>query len=124
VYEIYSATGAVVYVGKGSNRRLADQRQRFGLDGAEIARFAFEVDAYDFERTRIAEINPVLNRIAGGGGVRKQKVQAREPRRTKEEMLMDRLGTRVYAARCLLRFDLRPFFDQSKIEQIRQVAYG
>jgi hypothetical protein len=121
VYELVSADGAVQYVGKGSGTRLRAQMRNFGLFGYEVARFKRESDAYAFEREHIADVQPVLNRCAGGNGSR--ATPARKPVKAAWEKEMDRIGTRCYAARLLLRFASH-LVDPSKLDAIRQVAHG
>ena len=120
VYRIFDL-GGTIYVGKGSGGRLQKQIKRFAVLGEIVKWFKSEREAYAHERRLIEQLKPVLNRCAGGGGPRKG---GREPRRFPWEIEMERIGTRVYAARGLLRFDLRPYLPESKIDQIRQVAYG
>lgn len=92
----------VAYIGKGSGARLRVQRQRFGLGGEEIARFKREKDAYEFERACIAEYAPPLNKHPGGNGSRASKIRA--PRRQPWEIEIERVGSKVYAARVLLKY--------------------
>lgn len=117
VYELTDANG-VAYVGKGSGRRLAAQKRTHGLSGCEVARFKRESDALAFERARIAECQPRLNRHPGGNG---NRATHRRPLAWEREM--SRIGTRAYAARVLLRL-ARHLIDPSKLDEIRQVAHG
>jgi len=120
VYRLIAHCGAVVYVGKGSGSRLATQKRRHGLDGCEVARFKREADAYAFERQQIAELQPALNRCAGGnGGISK-------PKRPNWLFVMEKIGTRAYAARLLLAvWRSKPeLLDASKLDLIRLVAHG
>lgn len=118
VYEIINLSGETIYVGKGSGRRLRNQVKNFNFNGCEIARFKKESDAYAFEVQKIAEIKPVLNKHVGGNG---SKVTIKRERKQSWQILIDRIGTRAYAARLLLAFCVA---DPSKIDEIRQVAYG
>lgn len=120
VYRIYDL-GGTVYIGKGSGRRLAQQIKNFGCFGEVVKSKLTEREAYEHERRLIRQLKPIRNRCAGGGGPRSKAVHVR---RAKWEIDIERVGTRVYAARELLKFDLRPFLAASKIDRIRQVAYG
>ncbi len=120
VYRIFDL-GGTIYIGKGSGRRLRQQISRFGCMGEVIERFAVEKAAYAREKQLINQLKPIRNRHPGGNGSRAQRIYNR---REKWEILCDHLGTQVYAARELLRFDLTPFLPASKIERIRQVAHG
>ncbi|TCK87347.1 hypothetical protein [Paraburkholderia sp. BL9I2N2] len=121
VYELVSESGAVMYIGKGSGRRLAVQRKAFQLDGHEVARFKSEKDAYQFERQRIDELKPFLNIHPGGNGGTVQK--KRKPRITEFEKECLRLGSKVVAARLALRFG-EHLVEPSKLDAVRKVAYG
>jgi hypothetical protein len=118
VYELSNEDG-IQYVGKGSGRRLKNQERRFGLSGRIVAEFAKEPDAYAFEVSRIAELNPPLNKCKGGNGSR--AIQKRH-RKTAWEMTFERIGSRRYAALLLLHFSR--LLDPSKVDQIRRVAHG
>lgn len=120
VYEIVDGD-ALLYVGKGSGRRLRQQIARFKAEGREIARFKRERDAYAFERERIAECSPPLNKAAGGNGSRAEPMRA--PRQPLTEWEREGVSSRVYAARFLLRRAAH-LLDPSTVERIRQVAYG
>jgi hypothetical protein len=126
VYELTDAQGVVQYVGKGSGTRLRAQIRNFRLLGHEVARFKRESDAYAYERQRIAEVKPLLNKCAGGNGSRATPVRA--PRKTAWEKEVDRVGSRVYAARLLLSFRNGINSLVSKVEMdwaaIEAVAYG
>lgn len=67
----------------------------------------------------IAELSPPRNCNAGGGG---PWVRKPAPRRFKWEIEMERLGTRVYAARALLRFPIQ--WAPGQRSRIEAVAYG
>lgn len=118
VYELLDG-GECVYVGKGSGRRLKHQMRNRGLDGREIARFKRESEALRFEVALIAERTPSLNKDRGGTGPRSRK---RQHRLTKIEREMQRLGSRRYVARELLKFDLRGNVSESQLETLRKAA--
>lgn len=122
VYRLVAARGLVLYIGKGSGRRLRGQQAKYKCSGEIISRFKRERDAYAFEVKAIAEYQPALNKHKGGNGSRAMPL--RTPRKSKWELELDRVGSRRYAARMLLRFDTRGYIDQSKLELIRQVANG
>jgi hypothetical protein len=122
-FYVYALTDGdqVVYVGKGSGRRLHVQRRTHGCDGYEVARFKRERDAYAHEIRVIAELSPARNKHPGGNGSR--ATPARTPRAPAWMKEIDRIGSRVYAARLLLsRF--AHIVDPSKVDAIRRVAYG
>lgn len=120
VYRIFDGF-ETVYIGKGSGRRLTSQKSKFGLPGEIIAWFDKERDAYAHEIKMIAELKPTENKHPGGNGSR---VFKRRPRRQAWEIEIERVGSRRYAARALLRLDLRGYVDPSKLDAIRQVANG
>jgi hypothetical protein len=120
VYRIFDGH-ETVYIGKGSGRRLANQRRKFGLPGEIVASFAKESDAYAHEIKMISELMPTANKHPGGNGSR---VYKRRPRRHAWEIEIDRVGSRRYSARMLLRSDLAGLVDPSKLDAIRQVANG
>jgi hypothetical protein len=109
----------VVYVGKGSGRRLQAQRRKHGCEGHEVARFKREADAYAHEIRLIAELSPERNKHPGGSGSRVVNCKPATPVWVRE---IERIGSRVYAARLLLRF--AHVVDPSKVDAIRRVAYG
>lgn len=124
VYELLNDSGACRYVGKGSGNRVKTQARNFGLAGYEVARFKREDDAYAYERTRIAERAPDINKCAGGNG---NRVTTRAPRDPKWVRDINKVGTRVYAARILCAiYKAAPQYmpPPSKVEAIRRVAYG
>lgn len=120
VYAIHDGDGLPVYIGKGCGRRLSIQKARFGRPGYIVRRFKSEQQAFKYEKRLIAELPPELNRCEGGFGGR--ATRRRPERLPKEFMEMERLGTRVYAARMLLKFDLRRRVSPEQIERLRQVA--
>lgn len=121
VYELTDSDGNVAYVGKGSGRRLDSQIKRYGLIGNEVARFKSEKSAYEYEIKRIADQSPYLNKCAGGNGNRTKRVSTRK---TDFEKLCDLIGTRAVAARLWLVFARSDNADMSKVDAIREVAYG
>lgn len=122
VYRLIDGSGITKYIGKGSGRRMYASARRFGLRAEEVARFMRECDAYQFERSQIAEISPALNKHPGGNGCR---VKRRAKRLSDWERICADMGTRVVAARLWLAFAPRVFgSDLSKVEAIRRVAYG
>jgi hypothetical protein len=122
VYEILANDGLIAYVGKGSRSRLSEQCRRFGLAGREVARFYRERDAYKYEAQRIAETRPPLNKNAGGWGGVCGRSGLNAMQRMEREIKS--IGSRVCAARLLLKYDLSAFLGQSELERLRRVAYG
>lgn len=120
VYRLFDDPLVTLYVGKGSGRRLASQKSKYRCNGEVIRRFKRERDAFVFEIEMIALLKPQLNKHPGGNGNNAKRAK----RRQKWEIEIEHVGTRRYAARALLNFDLRPYIDASKIEAIRQVANG
>lgn len=119
VYRIFDL-GGTIYVGKGSGRRLQNQIRRFGALGEVVKYFKAERDAYHFERKLIAQLKPVRNKCAGGGG----SCSLSPPRRrTKEEIEMERVGSQVYVARRLLRFQgIENYMTPDVLTQVKAVA--
>lgn len=117
VYRLFDL-GGTIYIGKGSGQRLRQQMRRFGCMGEIVKQFQYERAAYAFERKMIRNLKPIKNRCAGGGGPRSSRVL----RRSAWEIEAERLGSQVYAAREMLKFDLSPFLSPSKIDGIRRVA--
>lgn len=114
-----------LYIGKGTNRRHIVSSRRFNNEAVIIAYFRKESYAYDFEREMIAEHKPIMNKCLGGNGPYTKKRRAR--RREKWEMEIERLGSRRYVAKLLLKYEyFLPFhgISASKIEEIRGVANG
>ena len=110
-----------VYVGKGTGRRLKNQLARTGLLGEIVKRFKSERDAYLYEIRLIKKLAPRLNKNGGGGG---PLVQRRIERKPKWQIEIERIGTRIYTARMLLKFDLRAHVSSDKIDILRRVASG
>ena len=119
VYRLFDLTGETLYIGKGCKGRLNSQRRKYGLLGEVLSEFTSERAAYGHERKLIKAHQPRLNKCAGGAGPRSRAKVARKPQWQKD---MERIGTRVYAARELLRFDLSGYLDAATIAQIRVVA--
>jgi hypothetical protein len=122
VYQLFETPDIILYVGKGSGRRLQKQMRRFSLKGKIIKEFACEERAFECERRLIEIARPELNRNCGGAGGRVSP-KPRE-RKTADERLMDRIGTRVFTARMLLRFDLRGLVEPGRLKRIIEVAHG
>ena len=112
--------GKIQYIGKGSGRRLSNQIRNFKLSGYIACVFRSEEDAYRFEIQQIAEHSPALNIHPGGNGSRTKK---RISRLTGWQKEMKSMGTQVYAARLLMKY-AHLIDDKSKVDQIREVAYG
>lgn len=125
-FYVYALFNGVVceYVGKGSGRRLDVQKRKFGLEGRIIKRIQNEKEAYSYERKMIAELKPTLNKHPGGNG--SKATPETKYRKDAFDRLIDKIGTRAYAARILLRINLvnPSLVDQSKIEMFREAAYG
>jgi hypothetical protein len=94
-----------LYIGKGCARRLHNQKRSHQCDGEIVRRFKSEREAYAFEAKLIAKLKPPRNQCAGGGGCK----AARQRREIKPSWMreMDRIGTRAYAAKALLRLAVR-----------------
>lgn len=129
VYEVLDPIGNVIYVGKGSGRRMqASKRSRQGTDAREVARFRKESDAYAFEIGRIAELAPECNKHPGGNG---SKATVKRERETAFQRAYRQWGPSVLAARMLMivlaackKAGIEYPGDASKVEQIRRVSYG
>lgn len=70
VYRILGEQGETVYIGKGTGRRLQQQKRRFQADGEVLRWCRTEDSAYRCERELIAHYNPPLNKSPGGNGSR------------------------------------------------------
>jgi len=126
VYRIFDRH-ETVYIGKGSGRRLQCQKSKFGLPGEILEEFTSEQSAFDRERHWIAELRPTENKCPGGYGGRCGR--KREPKRSKIEIAMERIGPRKYIAKFLLRKldELNcEMFGVSKVDlfRLREVANG
>jgi len=122
VYRLFDQDGQTLYIGKGCGSRLAGQKRSHDCDGEILKRFARENAAFSFEKKLVERLRPIRNRVAGGGGGR--AFPAPQPRTPKWVKEIEEIGSRRYAARMLLKFDLRVYLDPSKLEAIRQVANG
>jgi hypothetical protein len=100
--------GKVLYIGKGSGRRLQSQRSAFGLYGRILVRFRDETAAYKAERAIIAKLKPSLNRHPGGNGCWASKPK-RPPGRPDPWL-------KVLCARMVLRF--QPFNSDPRLRHI------
>lgn len=123
VYEIRDQFGNVLYVGKGSGRRMFVSAKAHGGEAIDVAWFVSEKDAYHYEVIRIRESNPSNNKHVGGNGAR-ARAPSKTNRKTKFERTIDAIGTRAYAARLWLACAKSGLCDLSKLELVRQVAYG
>lgn len=129
VYDVLDADGLTIYVGKGSGRRAhVSCRARGGHEFKIVECFANERDAYAHEVARIAEIKPALNIATGGNGARSIK---RRVVKDGWQRAVEALGTKKYAARLVLacvassaRSGIECMGDLSKVDAIREVAYG
>ena len=118
VYEVLGEDGRVLYVGKGSGRRMSvSMRERGGSSCVAVRHFASESAAYAFEVKHIAKHINLMNKCKGGNGSK-----AAKNRKPRWEIEIDRIGTKTYAARLLMKY--LPYVDQSKVEEIRRVAHG
>lgn len=104
------------YIGKGSGRRLKQSERQRGVPGCEIARFKREADAYAFEREKIAELAPGMNKSPGGyGGVATRRRKPRTATRYQAaKILMERVGSA----------GLLDYVDVTTIKQIESIYYG
>jgi hypothetical protein len=112
-----------LYIGKGSGRRFKIQLRRFNLSGRIVREFDCEREAFKCEQALIAASRPELNRNKGGAGGWK-RYKAPKTRKLPNQALIDRLGTRVYCARMLLKFDLGKVLPPERLNIVREVAYG
>ncbi len=122
IYRIFGLGNETLYIGKGSGARLAQQKRRFGFDGEIIHHCKDEATAFRQETRYINKLNPPLNQNRGGGGGFAGRGSS------KEEKLMNRIGTKAYAARILYWASQQPhlsaYVDSSKIEDFRTAGYG
>lgn len=123
VYRIFDGF-ETVYIGKGSGRRLANQKRKFSLAGEILEECRSDDHAFEREVYWIKQLRPTANKLAGGyGGRVKPKPLSRDEKKFFRELEeIERVGSRRYAARMLLRFDTRGHIDPSKLDAIRQVA--
>jgi len=121
VYQFNDDCGNTIYIGKGSGRRLAVQKRNIQGIGHEVARFKKESDAYSFEIQLISELRPSLNKCSGGNG---SKATRQVLRKDKWQSNFERIGPKRYAAQLAIAFSNLACIQPSKIEQLREVAYG
>lgn len=98
VYRIFEGLHTL-YVGKGSGRRLQQQKARFRAEGEIIEVCKSDDHAFTREVYWIAQLHPTENKCPGGNGGRCRP--ARKPRLPREYAEMERVGLRRYAARFL-----------------------
>lgn len=135
---------AVLYVGKGTGRRLKQQEKRFGVAGQILEYADSEEAAYRRECHWIALLMPTENKNKGGGGsysdpnpipiALRGQVSLAEWKRHKREADKEsreiaELGTQKYAARAILRFVNNDNCEQlgvsaSDLDKVRSVANG
>jgi hypothetical protein len=126
VYRIFDGF-ETVYVGKGSGRRLSNQKLSFRLDGEILEHCRSDDHAFERERHWISLLMPSENKNPGGFGGRVRPRRA--PRLPKEYRDIEAVGSRRYVARFLLtKLNERNCgrFGLSKIglDRIREVANG
>lgn len=137
----------VLYVGKGCGRRAYQSSRKHGGEFKIIERLASESKAFERERHWISELLPQNNICPGGNGGRAKPVSKYEmPKRLRgvvseaewrrsmkaaeaEYAEMERMGTRTYAAKTLLKFLDERNCEQwgvSKVDlnRLREVADG
>lgn len=119
VYRIFDGD-VTVYVGKGSGRRLALQIRRFGVMGEVVEWFKNEDAAFAAERAWIAKLKPTENLVAGGNGGR--AVKKKPPRLHPAFKEIERIGTRAYAARFLLRYCPHILIQRGAFAKVKEVA--
>lgn len=92
--------GAIAYVGKGTGNRLNVSARKHGGQPVVLRECKSEDDAFAYEREMIALHRPSRNLCKGGNGGRaKAKPSPRKPKWLAE---IERIGSKVYAARFLL----------------------
>lgn len=105
VYRFDDDEGRCIYIGKGTGDRLKRQGKRFGREGYVVKWCRTETAAFNLEAKLIEKLQPVENKVSGGGGAVKRfgiKALTKEPWQTE----MERIGTRKYIAKFLLSKDL------------------
>lgn len=126
VYRLFDGF-ETLYVGKGSGRRLANQKCAYRCEGEVLECCTSDDHAFAREVHWIAQLRPTLNKLAGGNGGRCRPKP--KPRRTRDEIEIERTGSRRYAARFLLsKLDERncDAYGLSKVglSRLREVANG
>jgi hypothetical protein len=99
VYAI-KAGGHIIYIGKGVGRRAQVSARRCCGKAEILKSFTKEDAAFAYEREMIALHKPAMNICAGGKGGRAAPKPI--PRKPKWMAEIERIGSRVYAARFLL----------------------
>jgi hypothetical protein len=124
VYAFYADDGAIAYVGKGKGPRFKRQEKRFApMKGKILKHFKCEDNAFHYEWKLIEKHSPALNKCKGRNcKPAKNGYAYLDKELAKEWKEMERVGTRVYAARVLIRFDLRPYFDADRIDRLHVIA--
>lgn len=106
------------YIGKGSGRRLNVQERKMG-PGCKLAMFWSENDAYSFEREKIAELSPAMNKHPGGNGSRAiPEGRCRQPRIPTPQEVAKRL-LEITGSAFLL-----DYVSVSEIKRIESIAWG
>lgn len=107
-----------LYVGKGSGRRAQVQAKKYDGIAYILEWFSREALAYKAEIRWIKELKPQFNVHPGGNGCRVKKTI----RETKDKFYreIEKIGSRAYSARILLRY--RYLFDRSQIKKLQEVA--
>jgi hypothetical protein len=123
VYQ-FVVDGVPKYIGKGTGRRLKNQERNFGMPGEIVKWFKSEKAAYDFEFRLIAKHRPAWNVVAGGGGAVTRKRDQLPAWIARIHAEMRRVGSRVYAARELLKLDLGNRITPEQMAMLRRVAAG
>lgn len=107
----------ILYIGKGSGRRVNAQARRFSCEYKILERTDDEEFAYYREKHWIAQLQPTLNMNKGGGGSISSDIVPLQYRRlftlkewkkskvesTREAREIERVGSRKYAAQILLK---------------------
>lgn len=130
VYRLFDRL-ETVYVGKGSGRRLAQQKKRFACDGEVIVSGLTDDEAFLHERRLIAELRPTANILPGGNGGRHRPKPLTKGERDfrKFERELWEVGSRRYVARFLMtrlnasnigRFSISP----ERLATVQAVANG
>lgn len=107
VYRIFDGA-ETIYVGKGSGRRLATQKRKFGADGEILEHCEDDDTAFARERHWIASLMPTANKNPGGNGgrVRPREMPPAMAKAMREferfKRTLANIGPRRYVARFLL----------------------